>query len=105
MAPARSRPWSPIAYQWNKNGVSINGASSASLTLTNVQMTDAGDYTVTVSNSSGSVTSNKATLTVNASAPPPSSSGGGGGGGATSFWFYGALSVLLAIRQWKNRVR
>ena len=93
------------AYQWYRNGTAINGASSASLTLTNVQMTDAGDYTVTISNSSGSVMSNKATLTVNASAPPPSSSGGGGGGGATSFWFYGALSVLLAIRQWKNRVR
>jgi gliding motility-associated-like protein len=31
-------------YQWYKNGVLINGATSANLVLNNVQLTDAGDY-------------------------------------------------------------
>jgi hypothetical protein len=88
------------AYQWNKNGVALNGANSASLTLTNVQMTDAGDYTVTVSNSVGGVTSDKATLTVNAAPPSGGSSGGGGGGGggAIEAWFVLALALLGFVR-------
>ena len=86
------------AYQWYQNGVAINGANSASLTLTNVQMTDAGDYTVTVSNSVGSVTSNKATLTVNAAPPGGGSSGGGGGRRIAIAWFVLALALLGFVR-------
>jgi pectate lyase/pectin methylesterase-like acyl-CoA thioesterase len=56
-------------YQWQKNGTAIQGANAATLTLTNVQLTDAGTFTVAVSNSQGSVTSNPATLQVN---PPVS---------------------------------
>ncbi|WP_316810117.1 immunoglobulin domain-containing protein [Pedobacter heparinus] len=52
-------------YQWKKNGTNISGATSASLNLTNVQTTNAGSYTVVVTNSAGSVTSNAAVLTVN----------------------------------------
>jgi uncharacterized protein YegP (UPF0339 family) len=56
---------SPAAtYQWEKNGNSIAGATSASLTLTNVQLSDAGSYTVVATNSAGSVTSVPALLTV-----------------------------------------
>lgn len=54
-----------LSYQWRKNGVAISGATSASLSLTNVQTTDAASYSVAVANSVGSVTSNAATLTVN----------------------------------------
>ena len=43
-------------YQWRKNGAAIANATGASLTLTNVQTGDAGDYDVVVSNSSGIVT-------------------------------------------------
>src|SRR5262249_48842651 len=57
------------AYQWKKNGADVAGATAATLSLTNVQLTDAGTFTVVVSNSQGSVTSNPAVLTVN---PPPS---------------------------------
>ncbi|HEY4414131.1 MAG TPA: immunoglobulin domain-containing protein [Verrucomicrobiae bacterium] len=57
----------PITYQWNKNGVLIPGATAASLTLTNVQVTDSGSsYTVTASNSVTRVTSSVAVLTVSA---------------------------------------
>ncbi len=61
----------PFTYQWSKNSAAISGATSASLTLNAVATTDAGSYTVTVSNSGGSVTSAPATLTVNAPATAP----------------------------------
>lgn len=54
-----------LSYQWRKNGVAISGATSASLNLTNVQTIDAASYSVVVTNSVGSVTSNAAALTVN----------------------------------------
>lgn len=52
------------SYQWRRNGANLSAATSATLALTNVQGQDRGDYTVQVSNSAGSVTSNPATLTV-----------------------------------------
>ncbi|HKQ75856.1 MAG TPA: pectinesterase family protein [Blastocatellia bacterium] len=54
----------PLGYQWKKNGSDIPGATGATLTLTNVQLTDAGSYSVVVSNSVGATTSNPANLTV-----------------------------------------
>ena len=59
-------------YQWQKNGANIAGATAATLSLTNVQSSDAASYTVVVTNSAGSVTSNAATLTVNAATATPS---------------------------------
>ena len=56
-------------YQWNKDAAPIAGATNPSLTLTDVQAADAGNYTATLSNSAGSTTSAVATLTVNAVAP------------------------------------
>jgi uncharacterized repeat protein (TIGR01451 family) len=52
------------AYQWQKNGMDIAGATSATFVLNNAQTSDAGSFTVIVSNG-GSVTSNAAVLTVN----------------------------------------
>ena len=54
----------PLTYQWKKNGVAIAGATTDTLSLSNVQLSDAGIYTVTVSNSAGSVESAPATLSV-----------------------------------------
>ncbi len=54
----------PLTYQWQLNGTNIAGATGATLNVTNVSAADAGHYTVTVSNSAGSVTSNYAILTV-----------------------------------------
>jgi Putative Ig domain len=53
----------PLSYQWEKNGVAISGAASASYT-TQPETTGA-EFAVVVSNSVGSVTSSIATLTVN----------------------------------------
>ena len=56
----------PLAYQWWFNTTNILAwATNASLTITNAQATNAGGYTVVVTNSYGSVTSAVATLTVN----------------------------------------
>lgn len=57
-------------YQWRRNGIPIAGATSATLTLTNLAIADAGAYTVVVSNPSGSVTSAPATLEVSPAAGP-----------------------------------
>ena len=54
-----------LKYQWKKNGTAISGATSSTYKISSVKSSDAGSYTVTVSNSAGSVTSSAATLTVN----------------------------------------
>jgi hypothetical protein len=62
----------PLSYQWKKNGASISGATSSSYTTPTTTSSDNGaQFTVVVSNSAGSVTSNAATLTVNAAAVAP----------------------------------
>jgi subtilase family serine protease len=85
-----------LAYQWSKNGVAINGATSPTYFVSSAAAANAGSYTVVVSNSFGTVTSNAAKVTVN---PPPPPASGGGGGGALSDGFYLALAMLLAIRK------
>ena len=55
----------PFTYQWYLNGVAIPGAFSATFTSL-ASSFNAGVYTVTVTNSGGTVTSTGATLTVNA---------------------------------------
>jgi hypothetical protein len=60
----------PPSFQWRKDGTNlfegerISGVTSNSLTITGVQGLDAGDYTVAVTNTHGSVTSSVAVLTV-----------------------------------------
>jgi len=53
-----------LSYQWQNNGVNVPGATSASLTLNNLQSSNGGDYTAVVTNAGGSTTSDPATLTV-----------------------------------------
>lgn len=60
-----------LTYQWAKNGVSIPGATSETLVLTNLQNSDAGNYTVVVANRDGATTSNVATLAVTALSQAP----------------------------------
>jgi hypothetical protein len=59
-------------YQWRFNGQNISGATSASHTMPQVQPADAGNYTVVVANSAGSVTSAVARLTVGVAIANPS---------------------------------
>lgn len=80
----------PLSFQWRFNAVNISDATNASYTRANAQLTDAGNYTVVVTNASGSITSAVAVLTVN----PPTSGGtnlvisqiyGGGGNASASY--------------------
>jgi hypothetical protein len=61
----------PLTYQWQKNSANITGATSASYTTPATVSADNGStFRVVVSNSVNSITSNSATLTVNAVAGP-----------------------------------
>lgn len=40
----------PLAYQWYQNSTNLSGATNNTLTLTNAQPVNSGNYTVTVSN-------------------------------------------------------
>jgi polygalacturonase len=63
----------PLYYHWYHNAANtpVAGANSATLTLTNVQPGDAGNYFVVVSNVAASVTSSNALLTVNTNPVAP----------------------------------
>jgi hypothetical protein len=54
----------PLSYQWRKNGSSIGGATNDAYTIAHTWTENAGDYSVTVTNAFGAVTSNAATLAV-----------------------------------------
>ena len=54
----------PLAYQWLFNSAAIASATNSSYTLSNVQSSNAGNYSVVLSNAYGSVTSLEGTLTV-----------------------------------------
>ena len=55
---------SPLFYRWRFNTTNLVNATNSALTITNAQFTNAGNYTVVVSNSLGVVTSAVAVLTV-----------------------------------------
>ena len=66
----------PLSYQWQVNGTNlvdqghvgeISGTTTAVLTISDVQLTNDGNYTVIVTNFGGSVTSSVAVLTVQSS--------------------------------------
>jgi endonuclease/exonuclease/phosphatase family metal-dependent hydrolase len=59
----------PLNYQWRLNGTNISGANTNHHAIASVQTNDAGNYTVIVTNTAGSITSSVATLTV--IIPPP----------------------------------
>jgi hypothetical protein len=54
----------PLRFRWHKDGVPLPVATNSTLTLLNVNSSDAGVYFVIVSNSLGTATSSNAVLTV-----------------------------------------
>ncbi len=77
-----------VSYQWQFDGVSVEGATNSTLTFDAVQASNAGSYQVVVSNAGGSVTSAVAALNVTG---VPVAFGAGGGIQASN----GAITLVL----------
>lgn len=61
----------PFTYQWQRNGVNLPGQTHQSLSLSNIQLTSSGNYSVVVGYLGGSVTSAPAVLSVFVGSPAP----------------------------------
>ncbi len=59
----------PVVLQWEKDGTEVSGATNATLTVSNVQSTDAGVYRLRATNPYGASTSDGFRLTVQPSVP------------------------------------
>ena len=90
----------PLNYQWQFNGTSLNGASSETLILTNVQPARAGSYRVLVNNCAGSVTSAVAVLTV--ATPPLLLKARTATNGTFAFTLSGVTGLVYAIEVTTN---
>jgi uncharacterized membrane protein YgcG len=102
-----------LTYQWTHDNAPIPGATGPTYTKANVIESDAGSYTLTVTNDSGSATTNPATVTVTDAGDNNGGNGGGGGnnngsgggggggnsggggGGAPGAWFFFACIVIM----------
>ncbi len=95
-----------LTYQWYKNTVAIGSATSDTLALTNVQLADAGSYTVKVTNAGGDVTSSAAVLTVNtpavAAAITTQPAGQTVNAGASASFSVTATGTAPLTYQWKK---
>lgn len=54
----------PLSYQWWRNGSRLNQKTNPSLTFLDPKSQDAGNYTVTITNVTGAITSSVATVSV-----------------------------------------
>ena len=55
----------PLQYQWKKDGVDVDGGNGRILEIASANPSQAGSYTVTVTNGDGTATSTAASLVVN----------------------------------------
>lgn len=93
----------PLTYQWRFQGTNLFGATTNSYTVLNAQSTNAGNYTVVITNSVGSVTSAVAALTITATpfiTTQPQSTNVNVGGNATFTVLAGGESPLSY--QWRR---
>jgi hypothetical protein len=54
----------PLSFQWRLNGTNITGATTSTLLLTNLSVTDAGQYTVMITDGFGSTIAVSAKVSV-----------------------------------------
>jgi hypothetical protein len=80
----------PLSYQWSLNGTKIAGATSSSLTISNVVQTNLGTYAAVVTNAFGSATSSNATLSMYPFIATPFS-------GAIAYW---GKPATLSMEAW-----
>jgi len=97
----------PMTYQWKKNGAAISGATSSSYTTPAETATDnSAQFTVAVSNTAGSKTSNAAVLTVTSAAVAPAITTQPASqtiiAGKTASFSVGASGTAPMTYQWKK---
>ena len=80
----------PLFYQWSHNSFNILNATNSILTITDVKESDLGAYAVVVTNSSGSVTSSNAVLSMNPYLASPF-------GGAVTYW---GKDATFSVQAW-----
>jgi hypothetical protein len=99
---------SSLVCQWFRDGVAVGGATNPTYTVSSAALSDAGSYTVTVSNELDSVTSQPATVTVSvagvevggaASATMTTGSGASGGGAFDGGFALELLALLTLSRR------
>jgi hypothetical protein len=96
-----------LNYQWRLNdadlidGIKVHGSTSPTLTVSGLLAIDGGDYTVFISNGSGSVTSMVATLTVIDPAIATQPGGHPVLAGDTGNLFAGAAGTVPLSYQWR----
>ncbi len=92
-----------LSYQWSFEGTNINCATNFVLTLANVQLTNAGNYSLSASNPVGSVISSNALLVVLAppaiTQPPANSTNVAG---STAAFVATASGALPLSYQWQK---
>ena len=89
-----------LYYQWYKNGVLIAGETSATLSFTNISLADEGDYTVEVSNTCGTETSDNANLNINIAPVIVSQSNSISAGEGEDIFFYVLVTGDSLNYQW-----
>jgi hypothetical protein len=90
-----------VSYQWFRDGVAIPGATAASFTLETVRPADGADYSVRITNATGSVMSAPTPLTVKFSRLTNLSTRGfvpAGGALTPGFYVRGSNAKSLLIR-------
>jgi hypothetical protein len=84
----------PLSYQWRRNSQPLSGQTASTFSIASVGLPDEGDYTLVVTNSSGSVTSVVARLSLLEAIPSLRSTGIDAGGAAqpagaiSPFWYF-----------------
>ena len=91
----------PLAYFWQFNGGPLAGATSSSLTITNAQLVNQGNYTVVVSNAVGAITSPAAHLTVQTATSNPLQIAGWAASSGT-FGFDVTSPILTNVVIWSS---
>lgn len=98
----------PLGYQWNFNGVPRAGATHSVLFFSQLTADQAGQYSVTVTNAAGTVTTPPATLNV-IGAPEIRALASAGGSGCTlqipGYGVPGAVLVSTNLVDWVELVR
>jgi uncharacterized repeat protein (TIGR03803 family) len=97
---------SPLSYQWQKNGAAlfesgrVSGSAARVLSVSTINGTDAGTYSVIVSNALGTVTSSTAVLTV--LVPPPAFESLSLAGGMLTFTWNASPGQMYQVQSATN---